>query len=163
VGEIFVHGPTVMLGYWNGGASKRPERPYATGDLVSQRPNGEFMYHGRRDHMVKIHGFRVELGEVEAALLAIPGVREALVFALDQRLVAVMVPSRADLSVLEVKRHCVSRLPQYMVPGEVRLVADLPRTSSGKIDRVRSRQALVDGDASVFAHRPEKEWSWTTP
>jgi amino acid adenylation domain-containing protein len=151
VGELFVEGPTLMMGYWDGGRGARAKSPYATGDMVSQRPDGEFMYHGRRDHMVKIHGFRVELGEVEAALLAMPGVREAIVFAVDQRLVAGIVPSTVDLSVLDVKRHCASRLPQYMVPGEVRLVAGLPRTSSGKTDRIRTRQALVEGDASAFA------------
>jgi amino acid adenylation domain-containing protein len=157
VGELFVDGPTLMMGYWDGGRGALANRPYATGDMVSQRPDGEFMYHGRRDHMVKIHGFRVELGEVEAALLAMPGVREAIVFAVDQRLVAGIVPSTVELSVLDVKRHCASRLPQYMVPGEVRLVAGLPRTSSGKTDRIRTRQALVEGDASVFAPATAKE------
>ena len=61
-----------MLGYWDGGQRTPAKHPYPTGDLVSQRPDGELMYHGRRDHMVKIHGYRVELGEVEAALHAPP-------------------------------------------------------------------------------------------
>jgi len=109
------------------------------------------MYHGRRDHMVKIHGFRIELGEVEAALLAHPGIQEAIAFAVEQQLVAVAIPSQPSLSVLEVKRHCAARLPRYMVPGEVRLVQGLPRTSSGKIDRVRTRNAVVSGDTALLA------------
>jgi amino acid adenylation domain-containing protein len=151
VGELLIEGPTVMLGYWDAGRRTPAKHPYPTGDLVSRRADGELMYHGRRDHMVKIHGFRVELGEVEAALHAHPGIQEAIVVALEQQLVALVVPSSAHVSVLDVKRHCAARLPRYMVPGDVRLVAGLPRTSSGKTDRVRTRAALVDGDASVLA------------
>jgi amino acid adenylation domain-containing protein len=150
VGELFVDGPTVMLGYWDGGRRTPPKRPYATGDLVSRRPDGEIMYHGRRDHMVKIHGFRVELGEVEAALHDHGSIKEAVVFAVEQQLVAVAVPSDPTVSVLDLKRHCASRLPRYMIPADVRLVEQLPRTSSGKADRVRTRAAVVDGDVSLL-------------
>jgi amino acid adenylation domain-containing protein len=150
-GELFIEGPTVMLGYWNGGQRTPAKHPYPTGDLVSQRPDGQIMYHGRRDHMVKIHGYRVELGEVEAALHAHPGVQEAIAFAHDQKLVAVVVPASGDVSVLDVKRHCSERLPRYMIPGDVRLVAAMPRTSSGKIDRMRTKTAVVDDDQSVLA------------
>jgi len=158
VGELLVDGPTVMLGYWDGGRATPAPRPYPTGDLVSRRPDGELMHHGRRDHLVKIHGFRVELGEVEAALLRHPAVREAIAVAVDQRLAAVAVPSDPALSVLELKRHCTSNLPQYMVPAEVRLVQSLPRTSSGKVDRVRARAALAGGDPAVLvpARRAEQ-------
>jgi amino acid adenylation domain-containing protein len=149
-GELFVDGPTVMLGYWEGGQRTPARHPYPTGDLVSRRPDGEILYHGRRDHMVKVHGHRIELGEVEAALNGHPGIREALAFAIDQQLVAVAVASDPDLSVLDVKRHCATRLPRYMIPSEVRLVLDLPRTSSGKADRVRVRTALAEKDASIL-------------
>ena len=146
VGELLVDGPTVMLGYWEGGNRTPARHPYPTGDLVSRRPDGEIMYHGRRDHMVKIHGFRVELGEVEAALHAHPGIAEAIAFAADQKLVAVAVPTGATVSVMDIKRHCATRLPRYMIPGDVRLVAQLPRTSSGKIDRVRTKAGVLEGD-----------------
>jgi amino acid adenylation domain-containing protein len=150
VGELFVDGPTVMLGYWDGGRRTPAQHPYATGDLVSRRPDGELMYHGRRDHMVKIHGFRVELGEVEAALHDHRGIQEAVVFAVEQQLVAVAVPSDPAISVLDIKRHCAARLPRYMIPSDVRLVAQLPRTSSGKADRVGTKRAVVDGDTSLL-------------
>ena len=153
-GELFVDGPTVMLGYWEGGRRAPARHPYATGDLVSRRPDGEVLYHGRRDHMVKVHGHRIELGEVEAALTGHPLLREALAFAIDQQLVAVAVSSDPAVSVLDIKRHCAARLPRYMIPSEVRLVSQLPRTSSGKADRVRVRTALVEGDSSVFGGSP---------
>jgi amino acid adenylation domain-containing protein len=150
VGELLVDGPTVMLGYWDAGRRTPARHPYPTGDMVSRRADGELMYHGRRDHMVKIHGFRVELGEVEAALHGHPGIHEAIAFAVEQRLVAVVVPSDLALSVLDVKRHCAERLPRYMIPSDVRLVIELPRTSNGKTDRVRTRAAVVDADSSIM-------------
>jgi acyl-coenzyme A synthetase/AMP-(fatty) acid ligase len=108
------------------------------------------MYHGRRDHLVKVHGFRVELGEVEASLLAHPLVSGAVVFAVEGSLVAVVAPADAALSVLEVKRHLAGRLPRYMIPSEVRLVEALPLTSNGKADRVRTKEAVVADDATVL-------------
>jgi amino acid adenylation domain-containing protein len=149
-GELLIEGPTVMLGYWNSGQRTPAKHPYPTGDLVSRRPDGAIMYHGRRDHMVKIHGYRVELGEVEAALHNHAGIQEAIAFAHDQKLVAVAVPAGTDVSVLDVKRHCAERLPRYMIPSDIRLVQSLPRTSSGKIDRVRTKAAVEGGDTSLL-------------
>ncbi len=162
VGELFIEGPTVMLGYWDGGKRTPARHPYPTGDLVSRRPDGQLMYHGRRDHMVKVHGFRVELGEVEVALASHPAVREAIVVLHAGELHAVVVPSDGSLSVLDLKRHCASKLPKYMVPFGVRIVKDLPRTSSGKADRVRTLAAVQGDDLSVlvpYAHQapPAKE------
>jgi amino acid adenylation domain-containing protein len=163
VGELLVDGPTVMLGYWDAGRRTPARRPYPTGDLVSRRPDGELMYHGRRDHLVKIHGFRVELGEVENALLGHPCISEAVVFAADQRLVAVAVPSDPELSVLEVKRHCAARLPRYMIPAEVKLVARLPRGSSGKVDRLRTRAAATGAGEALPAPARRRERSGRRP
>ena len=157
VGELFVDGPTVMLGYWDAGRRTPAPRPYPTGDLVCERPDGELMYHGRRDHLVKIHGFRVELGEVEAALHSHPAIREAVAMALDGRLAVAVVPLDPALSVLEVKRYCSARLPRYMVPGDVRLVNDLPRTSTGKIDRVGTKRAVADGTLPPLSAQPPRK------
>jgi acyl-coenzyme A synthetase/AMP-(fatty) acid ligase len=143
VGELWVDGPTVMLGYWAGGQKTAAKRPYPTGDFVARRSDGEIMYHGRRDHMVKVRGFRIELAEVEAALTSHAGIREAIAFAADGRLWAAVEPSDGDLSVLAIKRHCAERLPPYMIPSDVRLLASMPRTSSGKVDRVGLRTLLV--------------------
>jgi amino acid adenylation domain-containing protein len=151
VGELFIDGPTVMLGYWDGGRRTPAPHPYPTGDLVVRSPRGGFMYHGRRDHMVKVRGHRIELGEVESALHAHESVQEAISFSVDQRLVAVVVPREPALSVMDVKRHCAERLPRYMIPSQICLVRSLPRTSSGKIDRVRTRDAVLANDAGVLS------------
>ena len=111
--------------------------------MVSQRLDGAVMYHGRRDHMVKVHGYRIELGEVESALVLHPGIQEAIAMAVGQELVAVLVASDVQLSVLQIKQHCASKLPRYMIPSDVRLVSTLPRTSSGKIDRVRVKNDVI--------------------
>jgi amino acid adenylation domain-containing protein len=151
VGELFVDGPTVMLGYWGGAPAKHP---YPTGDLVSRRTDGEIMYHGRRDHMVKIRGYRIELGEVEATLNAHPNVLEAVVIAQEQRLVACIVASDESLSVMAIRHHCAERLPRYMIPSEIRFVQQIPRASNGKIDRVRTKAWIVGGDISAGVRAP---------
>ena len=109
------------------------------------------MYHGRRDHMVKIHGYRMELGEVEAALHNHAGIQEAIAFAHDQNWSRSRCRPTPHVSVLDVKRHCAERLPRYMIPSDIRLVQSLPRTSSGKIDRVRTKTAVTDGESRAQA------------
>ncbi|GAA3868200.1 amino acid adenylation domain-containing protein [Streptomyces sedi] len=136
-GELLVKGPTVMLGYWGQPAHRGP---YHTGDLVRVLPDGRFEYIGRRDHMVKVRGHRVELGEVEAALSAHPDVAEAVAVVvghgMDARLVAFVLPRAGrEPGVLGLKRHSAERLPRYMVVDEVHRVAQLPRTRNGKVDR----------------------------
>jgi amino acid adenylation domain-containing protein len=139
-GELYVAGPTVMLGYW--GKPPLGDAPYATGDIVRLQDDGDYAYIGRRDDMVKVRGHRVELGDVEAALETHPAVHEAAVIVagegLDARLVAFLVArGEARASLLEMKRHCASRLPRYMIVDAVRHVRELPRTRNGKIDRQR--------------------------
>ncbi|TDC72594.1 amino acid adenylation domain-containing protein [Streptomyces hainanensis] len=136
-GELLVDGPTVMLGYWG----HPPHRgPYPTGDLVRVLPDGAFEYLGRRDHMVKVRGHRVELGEVEAVLATHPDVAEAVATVvgtgMESRLAAFVLPRPGrEPGVLALKRHIARRLPRYMVVDEVHRVAHLPRTRNGKIDR----------------------------
>ncbi|OLZ60597.1 D-alanine--poly(phosphoribitol) ligase [Streptomyces sp. IMTB 2501] len=136
-GELFVDGPTVMLGYWGA----EPHRgPYPTGDIVKVLDDGSFDYVGRHDHMVKVRGHRIELGEVEAALSSHPAVAEAAALVvgsgMESRLVACVVPRNDhEPGVLELRRHCAQRLPRYMLADELRLAAQLPRTRNGKIDR----------------------------
>jgi L-proline---[L-prolyl-carrier protein] ligase len=138
VGELMVEGPTVMLGYW--GHPPQGDRPYATGDLCRQLPNGSFEYLGRRDNMLKVRGRRIEPGEIEAALLTHPDIREVGVVAagsgLEARLVAFLVSaSGPPPSLLKVKKHCAERLPRYMIVDEIRVLENLPRTQNGKLDR----------------------------
>lgn len=138
-GELFVSGPTVMLGYF--GKEPQGDRPYPTGDLVRLEPDGNYVYLGRRDHMVKVRGFRVELGEIESALLSHAAIQEAAVIVngagTEARLVAFLRgPSAERPSLIGIKEHLADRVPRYMVVDQVRWLPELPRTRNGKIDRL---------------------------
>jgi len=153
-GELYVRGPSLMQGYWGLPARTREvlvqnpfraaydERVYRTGDLVALDPAGDYCYVGRRDAMVKIRGYRVELGEVEAALYRHPAISEAAVLPvvdelLGSRLRAVISADHAgSLTREDVLDHCRQWLPSYMVPDVVEFREALPRTSTGKVDRV---------------------------
>src|SRR5262249_14395705 len=103
-GELLVQGPTVMLGYEGGGAlAGAPDR---TGDLVRVDSTGAFVFVGRRDHMIKIRGHRVEPGEIETVLLKHPRVRAAAVAVVDERLTAFLVCDGDAPEPLEIKRFC---------------------------------------------------------
>ena len=138
-----VSGPTVMLGYW--GRSPQGNKPYATGDIVRLREDGNYMYIGRRDHMVKIRGHRVELGDIEATLGEYPGIHDAAVVVsgsgIEACLIAFVVSTTSALpTLLEIKRHCAERLPRYMIVDDVCYLAALPRTRNGKIDRLKLKR-----------------------
>lgn len=149
-GELHVAGPTVMLGYW--GKEPQGKKPYATGDIVLRIDDHDYEYVGRRDHMVKLRGYRVELGDVEAALLQHAGVRGAAAVVTrgeEPKLVAFLeARDGAAPSLLELKRHCAERLPRYMVVDRARLLDALPRTRNGKIDRL-ALQDLADRGAQT--------------
>jgi amino acid adenylation domain-containing protein len=139
IGELMVEGPTVMIGYW--GKPPQGNKPYATGDLVRLQEDGNYLYVGRRDHMVKVRGYRIELGDIEAALGAHPAIHEVAVLAVGEDLntrimafIACTGPSAPSL--LELKRHCAERLPRYMIIDDVNVLSALPRTRNGKIDRL---------------------------
>jgi acyl-CoA synthetase (AMP-forming)/AMP-acid ligase II len=152
-GELYVRGPSLMRGYWGQPARTREvlvphpfpeagdELVYRTGDLVTLDPAGNYAYLGRRDSMVKIRGYRVELGEVEAALYRHPAIGEAAVLPvadelLGSRLRAVVTANgQGDLTRECVLDHCRQWLPGYMVPDVVEFREALPRTSTGKVDR----------------------------
>jgi amino acid adenylation domain-containing protein len=152
-GELYVRGPSLMCGYWGQPAktsevlvrnpfrAEYDELVYRTGDLVTLEPDGNYAYLGRRDSMVKVRGYRVELGEVEATLYRHPAIREAAVLPvpdelLGSRLRAVItVDTGSDLTRENVLDHCRRWLPGYMVPDIVEFREEMPRTSTGKVDR----------------------------
>ena len=152
-GELCIGGVQVGRGYW-----RRPEltaerfvpdafstepgaRMYRTGDLGRWRADGSLQYLGRIDHQVKLRGLRIELGEIEAALLGCAGVRDVVVTARedvpgDKRLVAYLVPREgAALDVDTLRATLRATLPDYMVPSAFVVLAAMPLTSSGKVDR----------------------------
>lgn len=160
-GELVVRGPGVMLGYW-----KLPERTaknltpnplhrdftdliYRTGDLVRVLENGiSFQYIARLDHMVKTRGYRVELEEIEHVLHANARIRNAAVVAIPDDEVgarlraAVVVEEGDDLSQQELASHCATKLPSYAIPELFVLMAELPTTSTGKVDRRSLAESL---------------------
>jgi amino acid adenylation domain-containing protein len=169
-GEIVVRSPHVAVGYW-----RLPEltatrfgehggvRTYRTGDLARRLPDGRLVFLGRADRLVKIRGHRVELGEVEAALAALPGVGHAAVVARpriggagpgDMEIIGYVVPA-ADHSVdpAATRAGLARTLPDFMLPRTVVLVDALPMGVTGKLDvdalpppPTLTRADVVDGD-----------------
>jgi amino acid adenylation domain-containing protein len=157
-GELLIGGSGVARGYLGrpdltaerfvpdpfGGAPG--ERLYRTGDLARHRPDGRLELLGRIDQQVKVRGFRIEPGEIEAVLLAHPGVARAVVVpsgrAGDAHLVACLVPrdgggeaSVAEGLVGEVRDALARQLPPYMMPSSWVVLPELPLTPNGKVDR----------------------------
>ncbi|NNA48685.1 non-ribosomal peptide synthetase [Pseudomonas lactis] len=135
------------------------ERLYRTGDLARYRADGVVEYVGRVDHQVKVRGFRIELGEIETVLLAQDSVREALLLAADNQLLAYLVPAQtlSETECAEVGEQLMAtlrdHLPDYMVPAHLIFLDRMPLNPNGKLDR----QALPKPDASV------EQQDWRAP
>jgi amino acid adenylation domain-containing protein len=154
VGELYARGSCVARGYWgdeektsrNFVANPRPrgfrEVAYRTGDIVTLDDGGNYLFLGRRDDMVKSRGYRIELGEVESALYKHAGIREAAVVAvpdsaIGNRLVAfIVMEDGASVSATELQDFCTESIPRYMVPETIEFREGLPKTSTGKVDKV---------------------------
>lgn len=155
IGELYVRGPSVTPGYW-----RHPEQTdrvlvrtmlqphyeekiYRTGDLVTLDPDGNYLYLGRKDDTIKSRGYRIALGEIEAILYSHSEVREAAVIALpdevvSNRIKAVLVPAEGRLPTkMSVEKYCAERLPRYMIPEIIEFRTQLPKTSTGKVDKQR--------------------------
>ncbi|GAA2372250.1 amino acid adenylation domain-containing protein [Dactylosporangium salmoneum] len=144
-GELWIGGAGPAIGYHN-----RPDlteaafvpdpvvpggRCYRTGDLVRRRPDGEIVFCGRRDHQLKIRGYRVELGEIEAALRAHPDVEHAVVTARGQGAEAHLVGYVAGpVTAEQAAAHLRASLPSYLVPHRWVVLDALPMTPSGKVN-----------------------------
>ncbi len=153
-GELYVRGPGVTYGYWGDVEKTRKmvipnhfqahfeEKMYRTGDLVQLGEDGNYLFLGRRDSMIKSRGYRIELGEIENALLSHPEVREAAALAIPDDIVSnrlkavVALQAGSSLQAVELQQHCSTRIPKYMIPDLIEFCVSLPKTSTGKIDRV---------------------------
>ena len=152
-GELCIGGEGVARGYRNRPdltadrfvtialQQGRTERIYKTGDVARMRADGTLEYLGRRDTQVKIRGYRIELGDVEAALVSLPGVKEGVAAAREERkgdvrLVGYVTMQQGVTFDAEAARMAMrSRLPEYMVPNAFAVLDALPLTPNGKVDR----------------------------
>ncbi|MCC0178535.1 amino acid adenylation domain-containing protein [Waterburya agarophytonicola K14] len=147
IGDIYVAGAGLAKGYLNQPElTKRSfladplypnERVYRTGDLGYISPEGWLLFVGRSDEQIKIRGYRVELGEISATLLHLTGVKEAAVIAqknkMDTALVA-FIATDDEVDSKMARTFLTERLPDYMIPNQIRVLDRLPHNQNGKID-----------------------------
>ncbi|MEV5330010.1 amino acid adenylation domain-containing protein [Nonomuraea sp. NPDC052634] len=168
-GELFIGGAGLARGYLNRPALTAERfvpnpygppgsRLYRTGDLVRRRSDGVLEFLGRLDAQVKLRGLRIEPGEIEAALRALPAVGDAAVIVRDDRLVAYVTPGTGDaldqaldqaLDHGALRAELKKTLPDYMVPASYVTLAALPLSPNGKLDRRRLPAPVATRDATV--------------
>jgi amino acid adenylation domain-containing protein len=172
-GEVWIRSPHIALGYLRDealtaerflatpGSSDPADRMYRTGDLGRYRLDGAVDPMGRADGQVKVRGFRVELGEVEAALGRHPAVREAAVVArgggADRRLVAYVVPVDGAMDADALRQHLRALLPEFMLPAAFVELDELPLTANRKVDRRALPEPESAAGASVAPPRTPLE------
>lgn len=151
-GELFIGGVGVGRGYWN-----RPDltadkflpdpflaagQMYRTGDNVRQLPDGTICFIGRSDHQVKLRGYRVELGEIEAIINEFTGIKDAVVILITQdcsealAAYVTLTEGKQGFSMEGLHQHLKDRLPFYMLPSSITILKEMPVTPSGKVDRL---------------------------
>ena len=169
-GQAWIAGPTVAQGYW-----RRPDltaerfvvdsgtgpRSYRTGDRVVWTEDGRLLFLGRNDEQIKLRGYRIEPGEIEAALLGLPGVDEAAAVARHSSAGTATASGSAALQLVAFiqsihngtvenwRQTLAKRLPDYMIPSRLVKLSELPRLPNGKIDRQRLRDMVLDADVVV--------------
>ncbi len=168
-GELFLGGAALARGYWDSPSltaerfipdpfTADGSRLYRTGDRALWLEDGRIAFLGRLDDQAKIRGYRVEPGEVEAALSSLASVRQAVVLVeRDEEgraeLLAYALPATRSVDSGEIRESLRSKLPDYMVPARIQLVDTFPRTATGKIDR-RALARLPRAQKAI-APRPE--------
>lgn len=163
-GVLYMHtsGP-VMLGYWarddlNAAvfSMRGSEKWYCTGDVVHKADDGNYIFEGRRDRMVKRRGYRIELGEIESAIYRHEQVREAAAVATSNEegvTVTVFLSGKGDvkLSIIALKQFCMKNLPNYMIPDRFIFLDNLPRTSTDKV-AYQALKAMAEGGKTASSN-----------
>jgi amino acid adenylation domain-containing protein len=164
IGEIVIASRYVALGYWRDpnltarafktDPADQETRIFKTGDFGRQRPDGLMEFVGRKDEQIKLHGHRIEIGEIESTLRGFAGVRDAAVVVrrndtgLPRSLAGYVEPGvGAELLTRDLMARLAKRLPPYMLPASVSVLEEIPRLSTLKIDRTR----LAEIDTSRVA------------
>jgi amino acid adenylation domain-containing protein len=167
IGELYAAGHGLARGYLNQPeltrekfvadpfAADRGARMYRTGDFARYLPDGTVEFVGRRDFQVKVRGYRVELGEVESALMKHRAVREAVVIARGdgarkQLIAYVVLGHESPVDASELSEYLAAKLPSYMVPSLWVVLPALPLNQNGKVDR-RALPEPDDGDSDAHA------------
>jgi amino acid adenylation domain-containing protein len=160
VGEIYIGGPGVARGYIGAPEltgerfipdpfSAQPDaRLYKTGDLAKWLPEGNLEFIGRTDFQIKIRGFRVEPGEIEAILKQYPAARDAVIEVRDlenqgKQIIAYVAGDTSQLSERGIRDFLKACLPHYMVPSAIIIVKEFPLSSNGKVDRRALQQSIT--------------------
>lgn len=173
LGELCIFGDSVGPGYLNDPAltaqkfvpnphaTQAGDRMYRTGDLVRYLPGGEIEFNGRIDHQIKVRGFRVELGEIETALIKHDAVREAVALIKehmgDKHIVSYLLLEDHIDETPDFDHYLGDKLPEYMIPSFILCLEALPLTPSGKIDRkALTAMALPEQQADAYSP-PETE------
>ncbi|WP_248731879.1 non-ribosomal peptide synthetase [Pseudomonas sp. MWU13-2517] len=133
------------------------DRLYRTGDLVRYLPDGNLEFLGRNDFQVKLRGVRLELGEIEACLVAHPALREVVVLIRGERLVAYFTLRGPAPSLEALRAHVLEQLPEYMVPAAFVQLDELPLNPAGKLERKALPEPGVDAVLSRAYEPPQGE------
>lgn len=158
-GELCVIGTGVALGYWNNPEQTNKafvqnpintnynEWLYRTGDIAYIDERGFIMYAGRKDHQIKIKGNRVELGEIETAAMCVEGIKGACaVFDDKNEKIVLFAECEQELKLRLVNKELLKYIPKYMLPAQIETMAKLPHTPNDKIDRVKLKKTLYEGE-----------------
>ncbi len=167
-GELVVHTPTMMQGYWNNSSLNKncfyrheiypgiEQTFYRTGDIVSYDQDNQLILHGRKDRQIKLRGYRIELDEIESVFSKHHSVKEAAAYLVDLEqfsdtnqhinYVEVMITLKTQDLVDEdaLMQFAQNKLPSYARPKNILITDDFPRTTSGKIDRKSLAKAAIE-------------------
>ena len=153
VGELCVRGTSLAVGYYNNPEKTKeafvqnplnpayPETIYRTGDLVKYNEYGELVYLSRKDFQIKHLGHRIELGEIEVAVSSLPEISLCCCL-YDEKRQRIVLFIDAHLDKKEIRERISSLVPDYMLPGKVVTLEDMPINANGKIDRVKLKELL---------------------
>lgn len=155
-GELCVRGSSLAMGYYNNSEktaraftqnplnSHYPETIYRTGDIMAWDRNGDLLFRGRKDGMIKHSGYRIELGEIEHTAINILKLFDncCAVYDPEQKRIALVYESREALDEKELRKKLAGVLPRYMVPTLFMRVGELPRNANGKIDRLKLKEVV---------------------
>ena len=159
-GELIARGSCVAQGYWgdkektaknfiwNRLQPNYQDKAYNTGDLVTLDEDGNYLYKGRRDHMIKSRGYRIEIGEIETALYSNPDIKEVAVIAIPDELIGhrikafIVCKDSKKINASDIRILCGKKLPKYMIPEEIEFHEYLPKTSTGKINKPALRGVI---------------------